>query len=368
MNHYQEQAMDQELLNRLIAPIAGDHPCGEDLSFSVELDEIREARRQDDATLAQGEWATELKVAQWPKVRRLCEDVLGNKSKDFQVACWYAEAMANLHGFQGMHFSMQLLEVMVTDFWEFFYPSFDPDDLEERAGKIEWLNRQMASTIRELPLTNKASGNYSWLKWSESREVDNLGLKDPDAKTRALANGKLAGEAFDKAAVASGLAFYQTLGNQIHAARSTLLRLEQHIDERFGDNSPSLKEFRDALGDCADVVDKLIAKFGGKVETGVGNPGAMAYQNTPAATSAAVAAPAHVVATGHIRSRDDAVGALRLAAQYFKHNEPHSPVALLAERAAKWAEMPLEQWLASVIKDEATLGQLRELLDIQAAG
>jgi hypothetical protein len=30
--------------------------------------------------------------------------------------------------------------------------------------------------------------------------------------------------------------------------------------------------------------------------------------------------------------------------------------------------MPLEQWLASVIKDEGTLGHLRELLDLSSAG
>jgi type VI secretion system protein ImpA len=360
--------MEQELLNRLIAPVPGDHPCGEDLSYSTEFDDIREARRQDDASLAQGEWETELKVAQWPKARQLCEDILANKSKDLQVACWYTEAMANLHGFQGLHFSLQVLEVLVTDFWEFFYPSLDPDDLEERAGKIEWLNRQMANTIRTLPLTNKASGAYSWLKWSESRQVDNLGLKDPEAKAKALADGKLAGETFDKAASASGLPFYQSLDNQIHAARSTLLRLEKHIDERFGNDSPGLKEFRGAVDDCADVVAKLIAKLGGKTEAMPERLGSIANDNDQTATPISVVAvpAAHAVAIGQIRSRGDAVMALRQVAQFFKHNEPHSPVALLADRAAKWAEMPLERWLASVIKDEATLGQLRELLDIQS--
>lgn len=79
--------------------------------------------------------------------------------------------------------------------------------------------------------------------------------------------------------------------------------------------------------------------------------------------------------TGHLSHRKlvvgcsygDAIHALWEVARYFRHNEPHSPVALLAERAAGWAEMPLEQWLAAVIKDQSTLGQLRELLDIPVA-
>lgn len=68
---------------------------------------------------------------------------------------------------------------------------------------------------------------------------------------------------------------------------------------------------------------------------------------------------------GRISNRIQAIRALGDIANYFRANEPHSPVALLVERAARWAEMPMENWLASVIKDQGTLDQLRELLDIQ---
>jgi len=64
-------------------------------------------------------------------------------------------------------------------------------------------------------------------------------------------------------------------------------------------------------------------------------------------------------------SRVQAIGLLHEAARYFRTYEPHSPVALLVERAARWAEMPLEDWLATVIKDGSTLGQIDELLGIR---
>ncbi len=57
---------------------------------------------------------------------------------------------------------------------------------------------------------------------------------------------------------------------------------------------------------------------------------------------------------------------LREVARYFRQHEPHSPVPLLAERAARWAEMSLEEWLLHVVKDESTLQQLRELLDVRS--
>lgn len=356
--------MDQELLDQLIAPIPGDHPCGEDVSFSQAFDEIREARRHDDASLTQGDWETELKAAQWPKVRQLCEDILRTRSKDLQVVCWYTEALCHLHGFQGLHFGLQVLEVLLTDFWEFFFPDLVHDDLEERAGKIEWLNRQLPTTIRGIPLTDSSSGGHSWLKWDESRSVDNLGLKEAGAKERAIADGKLTGEMFDRAASASGLRFYQGLHQHIVLSAERLVTLERHVDERFGSESPGLKDLREAVRDCGDVVTKIIVRLGGAAAES--KPDRNAAENHSGLTLrlATGDAPPGIMSVGEIRTRSDAIDALRQVSRFFRENEPHSPVALLAERAAKWAEMPLERWLSSVIKDDSTLGQLRELLDI----
>ncbi|HEY0846743.1 MAG TPA: type VI secretion system protein TssA [Noviherbaspirillum sp.] len=354
--------MDQGLLDQLIAPIPGDHPCGEDVSFSQAFDDVREARRQDDPSLTQGDWETELKTAQWPRVKQLCEEILRNRSKDLQIACWYTEALCHLHGFRGLHFGLQVLEVLLTDFWEFFYPDLVPDDLEERAGKIEWLNRQLPMTVRHIPLTDKASGAYSWLKWDESRTIDNLGLKDAEAKERAVTDGKLTGEMFDRAASASGLAFYQGLHQEIVLAKEKLAVVEQHVDERFGNDSPGLKDLRLAVRDCDDVVARIIARLGGTPEAA--KPATPDTKFNLAVPPSTAQSTAHAVSVGEIRTRTDAIAALRQVARFFRENEPHSPVALLSERAAKWAEMPLERWLAAVIKDDSTLGQLRELLDI----
>jgi type VI secretion system protein ImpA len=35
-------------------------------------------------------------------------------------------------------------------------------------------------------------------------------------------------------------------------------------------------------------------------------------------------------------------------------------VAYLLERAVTWANMPLEQWLAEVVRDDTTLSSIRE--------
>ena len=57
---------------------SGLGPCGDDLIFSAEFDEIQEARRFDDPSIAQGEWVTEIKEADWPAVVRICEKILAS--------------------------------------------------------------------------------------------------------------------------------------------------------------------------------------------------------------------------------------------------------------------------------------------------
>ena len=360
--------MTNPTLIALLESIPGDDICGVDMSFSTIFDEIREARRQDDASLAQGDWETDLKTAQWPRVKELCEEILSNQSKDMQVAAWYTEAMTRLKGFEGLAIGLQVMDSLVNDFWEFCYPSYDPDDLEERAGKIEWLNNQMPLVVREIPLTDRGSGGYSWLKWEESRRIDNIGLKDTEAKEKAIAGGKLNGELFDKAVQASGRAYYEKLHARIREAGAVASTLAQRVDERFGLDAPSLKEVIQAINSCDELVGKLLARLGGHAQGSEPSTSANGNKSIAATQAAHVTDATPMTSTpmnvGLIVNRNDAVRALREVASYFRHNEPHSPVALLAERAANWAEMPLERWLEAVVKDQSTLGQLRELLDI----
>ena len=361
--------MNTNLASQFLEPIPGEDICGVDMSFSVLFDEIREARRQDDPALSQGDWETELKTAQWPRVKELAEDVLLHQSKDMQVVAWYTEALTRLKGFQGLAQGVAIMDGLCSDFWEFCYPSYDPDDLEERASKIEWLNREMPLVVREIPLTDRTSGGYSWLKWEESRAIDNLGLKDPEARERAVAEGRITGEIFDKAVMASGRGYYEKLQLQLQEAVTALVALEATVEQRFGNNAPSLRDLRNAVLGCEELVGKLLGRLGGRTETRAAAPAAGQGQGTGDSLPAAMPGGAAFSSNGGlIVNRNDAIAALRAVANYFRLNEPHSPVAFLADRAANWAEMPLDKWLAAVVKDDATLGQLRELLDIRNPG
>ncbi|GHD57822.1 type VI secretion system protein TssA [Jeongeupia chitinilytica] len=359
-------------LELLLAPISADSPAGEDLGYSPLFDAIREARRADDPSLDLGDWESSRKTAEWSKVRQLCDDALASKSKDLQLAVWLAEALTKTEGFGGAAFGLDLIGGLLNRFWETLYPEFDPDDLDERIGKLEWLNSQLGLALRQVALVSPQHGGYDWYRWQESREVENLGLRDQDARSRAIAEGKLAGDVFDKAVNACGAPWFARLVGEIETAQTAYGTLDKQLDERFGYNAPSLAEVRDALSAIGDVARRLLEQCGGTVvaapppAAAVPAPATEIAPFVPPTASTPMNTPQAAVNHGPVTTRADAVRQLREVARYFRTNEPHSPVALLAERAAKWAEMPLEEWLKTVIKDDSTLGQLKELLDIRA--
>ena len=65
--------------------------------------------------------------------------------------------------------------------------------------------------------------------------------------------------------------------------------------------------------------------------------------------------------------QEAALRALNDIAGFFRRTEPHSPVAYLLDRAVAWANMPLEQWLAEVIRDESTLSSIRERVGLPSS-
>jgi type VI secretion system protein ImpA len=362
------------------SPIGPGRPGGDDLAFAPELDEIRAARQGDDPDLAQGAWARSPRPPQWARVRGLCEAILGGRSKDLQVACWYAEALAHTGGFAGLAHGLRTMEVLLDRFWTTCHPALTEaggpgPDWEERAGRIEWLDRNGCAAVGRIPLTVPAAGGHGLLAWRESRRVDNLGLRSAAAQEEAIREGRLTGEAFGKAAAASGAGHFRRLASEIRAAAEACATLQATVDRRFVPDPPGLAALAEAIQACGEVAGQCLGRFGpGPEPPQPGPPPAEAREPAgavpaePSGPSGAAAAqapdgtpePAAGGAPG--RTRTDAIRELRELAGWFQAREPHSPVPALLDRAADWAEMPLARWLGTVVKDPATLAQLRELL------
>jgi type VI secretion system protein ImpA len=353
--------MDFEPIPGLLSPFSQESPGGEDLSFDPVMDDIREARRSDDPTLAQGAWVRNLKQADWGRVIQLCEGLLKDRTKDLQVACWYTEALVQRDGFKGLVIGLKVVEGLMSKFWESMVPRLEDGGMDQRIGRLEWLDATVGAAVREQAMTSPSSGGFSWLRWKESRDVENLGLKDASARETALAEGKLSGEAFDKAVKASGASWFRKVHEELIAATEAFQALMAAADRQMGLDSPVMNTLKESIDSCESLGRTLRARFETMPSPAAEDAGAdPGFSDAPSSPQGgeSVAAP-----RGTLASRAQAVARLREAAAYFRTYEPHSPVAPLADRAARWAAMNLDTWLAEVVKDDSVLAQLRTLLD-----
>jgi type VI secretion system protein ImpA len=366
-------------LEALLVPIADDAPAGASLRYAGTYDALQEARRSDD-DLAQGEWVRSTKTADWHTVVQLATEALATRSKDLQIAVWLVEALIKRHGFAGLRDGLSLLWALQERFWDGLYPASEDGDLEFRAAPLEWLNEKLPPSLKQIPVTQGTNGEqYSWLRWDESRQVDNLGRRDQTAMQAALADGKITGEQFDKAADTTPLAYYQTLFADLQQSQEAYDKLAQLVDDKFGRDAPSLLDLKKVLDDCRALVEHILRKRGGLAPAPPPSPLAAAEASPEASLhgpspitgdlspSGPVpqAPPASVPLTP--QDRADALRRLQAVAAYFRRCEPHSPVSYLVQRAIDWAELPLEEWLRHVIHDATMLESVRETLGLKDA-
>ena len=255
-------------LDAILAPIPGENPAGEDLRYTPVYDEIKEARRADDA-LDRGDWNREIKTSDWDTVIKVSTEALTQKTKDLQIAAWLTEALIYRQGFEGLIAGFIILKGFLETFWDQVYPSIDDGDLDYRVGPFEFINDKLWAAVKEIPVTDSSTGpGYSWFKWQESRKVgfdsDTLNkFGDVDEKKKKnrdemIAEGKLTGEDFDAAVSATSKAFYVKLEGSITSCLEEFEKLDTAVDNSFGSDAPRMSEIKAALEDCMQLTQRIL--------------------------------------------------------------------------------------------------------------
>ena len=135
---------------QMLLPISVERACGDDVSFSAEVDAIARARTCDDPTLDQGEWVAELKEADWGFVASRCATMIATHSKDMRLAVWLAEAHARTRGLRGLGDGYAVLTGLCEHYWDGLYPLADDGDYDQRIGNLFWLLNRTPVLVREM--------------------------------------------------------------------------------------------------------------------------------------------------------------------------------------------------------------------------
>ena len=316
-------------LERLLAPVSADRPCGDDLAFSSEIDAIVRARQADDPSLEQGAWVTELKEADWKFVGRECAQLIEQRSKDLQLAVWLAEASVQTAGVRALADSLLLTAMLCERYWDGLYPLPDEDGVERRIGNLAWLAARIAPWLCAVPLTDGADGHAL-------RDFDAARMQGGDALAK-----------LEGARQRTSQTFYTNLMRDCEHCADAIERLEKSVDAAVGADGPSFSAARSGLESLVLFIKPALKEA------------------VPAPGDVVVAVPVQTSAQGGpLQSRAQALAQLRAVADYFRRTEPHSPVAYLADKAAHWGEQPLHVWLRSVVKDDASFAHIEEMLGV----
>lgn len=327
---------------QLLAPVSDQHPCGEDIAFSNELDAIAKARQADDPSLEQGAWVTSLKEADWKFVATRCAALIEKRSKDLRLAVWLAEASAKTASFRGLGDSLNLIAALCERYWDDLFPLPDEGGYEQRIGNLCWIAARIPQLIQEIPIAESGAASYSMLDFELARSRSHAEEGGPD---------------LDAARRNTSRAFYEALIADTAHCMAAIGALEHVVDERLGADGPGLSAARGALDGVIHFVTPSAREAG-----------AVAGNEMAHASLAELVEHKSQIGPGPIQTRGHALKQLREVAEFFRRTEPHSPVAYLADKAADWGEQPLHVWLRGVVKDQATFAHLEELLGMQGPG
>ncbi|WP_435036184.1 type VI secretion system protein TssA [Pseudomonas neuropathica] len=350
-----------DLIDQLLAPISAQAPCGVDLRYEREFDQLRDLRREDDASLPTGVWQSTLKRANWPDVEKLTTTLLLERSKDLMLSAWLGEAWLHLQALDGLPGSLALIAGLCERFPEQLHPQAENGDQSWRVIPLEWLVRRYSEILlTRVPLFGSRNSDFEACTLEVWRRLQVQQVQTNDSKNAKTSaeNARNEQKKLNEQVRATPLAFWlRTQGNLLLSLQH-LQRLNTWSDAYLGDQAPGLRPLQDTIQALLKLVQEFIAMHPQQPAPPpplVEAPVAVAQPEEPAPVALAFREPAN---------REEAYRQLLLIAEYLARTEPHSPVPYLIRRGVEWGNKPLSELLGELISADAESRRLWTLLGV----
>jgi type VI secretion system protein ImpA len=138
-------------LEKLLAPLGKEQPCGIDITFSSELDAVARARRTD------GGRDGEHKESDWHFVAGRCAQLITMRSKHLKLAVWMAEAGALTTRLRGLGDGLLVVAGLCERYWDGVYPLPDENGCEQRIGHLCWIAARTPQLIAAIAAGTRQS-------------------------------------------------------------------------------------------------------------------------------------------------------------------------------------------------------------------
>ena len=308
-------------ISDFLQPISAEHPAGVSLKETASYAEIQEARASDDPSLPMGVWERELKRSDWGRVSKLTQAILLEKSKDLQVAIWFAEAQVHLHGIVKLPACILLLAELTNTFWDDIHPLMDGGDVEYRTNLFAWMNDKFPMVIRQVTLAESVSGEtHTWIDWERALH-EQSGLSESAARA-GQGNLGVIKQAVDQ----TNIGFYQELFEDLSDSIIALEDLAEVLGGLLAGDAPSLTGLSGLLTSQRETIVDLTSGRSLIDVEGLSTEGGEESRQVDSAH-------------GVILDRQRAYAQLAEAAEYLLRDDPHSPVPHLVYKAIEWGRL-----------------------------
>ncbi|MGZ3338516.1 MAG: type VI secretion system protein TssA [Reyranella sp.] len=333
----------------ILAPLAGEQPTGVDLREDYAPDSIyfrlRDARAsaRDAERQAETEGGDEGLPALWRPVATLAISALKSNSKDLEVATWLTEALVRIAGLRGLMAGASVIGGLVERYWDGVFPMPDEHGMETRVAAVAGLSGQGADGTLMQPLRKsvvfRRPDGSPFSFWQYQAAVELSGISDPARRAQRIDAGVVPFEDVEKEARLAGATHWSAQRDALVEVIAAWKAMESALDEKAGPASPSGNRVREVLELMLEISRRFAPQSA--PETASGGDGPVASE------ASTVAGPA-----GAVTGREQALRRLAEVAEWFKHNEPNSPIGFTLDEAARRARLAWPDLVAELVSDE----------------
>ena len=302
-------------------------------------------------------------VGKDPDYRQLEKDCLElwKKTRDLRVATYLCVAETELNGFDGLAEGLSVLRWLISEMWETFYPRLDPDDDND---PLERLN--IMAMLSPLP----GAFNDPVMFLSKLRAVRLMPELPYTMRDVMISNGEIESET----QVDAKLIAAEMMSLPVEKVQARAALLDKIQEEVEGICTAMNEKMEGGYSLNMSALQKELKRF----QTFYSRfTEAFAEQDADAAAEEASAgeAPVEAVSRPKIKNnfsdlasirattRAEALLLLKKGAEYFRSEEPTSPVPYLIERALRLSEMNFMDLLADIAPDALSRG--RDILGVR---
>jgi type VI secretion system protein ImpA len=345
-------------IEKLLEPIAGDKPCGENLEYDPQFAEM-ELLAAGKPEQQVGDTIVPAEEPDWKALGKLGVELLA-RAKDLRIALHVATAVVRQHGVAGVHDGLALMRGMLERYWDLVHPQLDPEDNNDPLMRMNVL-----TSLTSLPSLVHPGVYIKYLReapLADSRLVGRFGLRDIEIATGELPppenrdpnvplpDKKLIDGAFEEMPLEN----LQQSADLLAATVDNINAIDKFLTEKVGAGKTiSLADLQKTVANCHRRVKDALSRRQGGVPAE--SPGA-------AEGSGGSSGGMSVSVPGEIRSKADVVKVIDRICEYYERCEPSSPVPLLLRRVQRLADKSFLEIVKDLTPD--ALGTVQSLAGV----